>query len=50
MTHELGHVLGYEHDVMGDTLAVGERDLPFDDQADDGTPFDVDPDADTLLS
>jgi uncharacterized repeat protein (TIGR01451 family) len=28
VTHEFGHVLGYEHDVMDATLAVGERDLP----------------------
>jgi hypothetical protein len=30
LTHEFGHVLGYDHDVMGDTLAVGERDLPLE--------------------
>ncbi|MDD1606784.1 MAG: hypothetical protein LUP96_08860, partial [Methylococcaceae bacterium] len=28
LTHEFGHVLGYDHDVMDATLAVGERDLP----------------------
>ena len=29
VTHELGHVLGYDHDVLGATLDVGERHLPF---------------------
>ncbi len=33
VTHELGHVLGYDHDVMDATLAVGERDLPQVDAA-----------------
>jgi hypothetical protein len=28
VTHEFGHVLGYEHDVMDASLAVGERELP----------------------
>jgi len=28
LVHEYGHVLGYEHDVLGENLAVGERDLP----------------------
>ncbi|OTE96639.1 hypothetical protein BCS42_03925 [Crenothrix sp. D3] len=28
VVHEFGHVLGYDHDVMDATLAVGERDLP----------------------
>jgi len=28
VTHEFGHVLGYDHDAMGATLAVGERELP----------------------
>jgi len=28
LVHEYGHVLGYEHDVLGESLAVGERDLP----------------------
>lgn len=28
VAHEFGHVLGYDHDVMDATLAVGERDLP----------------------
>jgi hypothetical protein len=29
MVHEFGHVLGYEHDVLGESLASGERFLPF---------------------
>ena len=31
--HEFGHVLGYQDDVMGASLGLGERDLPF--QTDD---------------
>ena len=27
LTHELGHMLGYDHDVMGESLHVGERYL-----------------------
>ncbi len=27
LTHELGHKLGYDHDVMGESLNVGERHL-----------------------
>jgi hypothetical protein len=34
LTHEFGHVLGYGHDVMGETLNVGGRDLPLGDHAD----------------
>ena len=30
VVHEFGHMLGYEHDVMGATLGVGERHLPFE--------------------
>ena len=30
LTHEYGHILGYDHDVMGETLGVGERHLPLD--------------------
>ena len=30
LAHEYGHILGYDHDVMGDTLGVGERHLPLD--------------------
>jgi hypothetical protein len=30
LTHEFGHVLGFEHDAMGETLGVGERDLPLE--------------------
>ncbi|MCH8920957.1 MAG: hypothetical protein IIA23_09705, partial [Chloroflexi bacterium] len=30
LTHEFGHVLGYGDDVLGDTLAVGDRYLPFE--------------------
>ena len=29
VTHELGHLLGFDHDVMGSTLGVGVRDLDF---------------------
>jgi hypothetical protein len=29
VVHEFGHILGYEHDVMGEALGVGERRLPF---------------------
>ena len=31
LAHEYGHILGYDHDVMGETLRVGERDLPLGD-------------------
>jgi hypothetical protein len=34
LTHEFGHVLGYGHDDMGDTLSIGERDLPLDEAED----------------
>jgi len=27
LTHELGHKLGYDHDVLGESLNVGERHL-----------------------
>jgi uncharacterized repeat protein (TIGR01451 family) len=30
VAHELGHVVGIDHDVMDDDLAVGERDMPMD--------------------
>ena len=30
VSHEFGHILGYEHDVMGATLGIGERHLPFE--------------------
>ena len=30
VTHEFGHVLGYDHDVMDADLAVGEREMPLD--------------------
>jgi len=30
MVHEFGHILGYEHDELGASLAVGERHLPFE--------------------
>jgi hypothetical protein len=49
LTHEFGHVLGYDHDVMGDTLAVGERDLPADDGLDDESPLGMDPEDDLLF-
>ncbi len=29
VVHEFGHMLGYEHDVMGEELGLGERHLPF---------------------
>ncbi|MGL5064895.1 MAG: hypothetical protein ACRC62_33380 [Microcoleus sp.] len=30
VTHEFGHILDYDHDVMGEVLGVGERHLPLD--------------------
>ena len=30
VTHEFGHVLGFDHEVMDADLAVGERELPLD--------------------
>jgi hypothetical protein len=30
VTHEFGHILGYDHDLMGATLGIGERHLPFE--------------------
>jgi hypothetical protein len=30
VTHEFGHILGYDHDAMGEALGVGERHLPLD--------------------
>ena len=35
LTHEFGHVLNYGHDVLGDSLGVGERNMPFEDEADE---------------
>ena len=29
VSHELGHIVGLDHDVMKPTLAVGERQLPW---------------------
>ncbi|WP_372742966.1 hypothetical protein, partial [Neptunomonas sp.] len=49
LTHEFGHVLGYDHDVMGDTLAVGERDLPGDDGLDDISLLGLDVEGDLLF-
>ena len=37
VTHEFGHVLGYDHDVMDADLAVGERELPLDHVANNDT-------------
>jgi len=31
LTHEFGHVLGYDHEIMGESLEVGVRDLPMED-------------------
>ena len=28
VVHEFGHFIGLEHDVLGDTLKIGVRDLP----------------------
>jgi hypothetical protein len=33
LTHEFGHVLGYDHSYLGESLAVGERDMPGDEGA-----------------
>lgn len=33
VTHEFGHVLGLEHDVMGESLGVGDRHLPLEKEA-----------------
>jgi hypothetical protein len=43
LTHEFGHVLGYGHDVLGESLAVGERYLPFENEAEaaDTSAFEV---------
>ena len=30
VVHEFGHILGYDHDLMGATLGIGERLLPFE--------------------
>ncbi len=30
VTHEFGHILGFEHDVMEETLGIGERALPLE--------------------
>jgi hypothetical protein len=30
LTHEFGHILGFDHDDMGEALGVGERHLPLD--------------------
>lgn len=35
VVHELGHQLGYEHDTLGETLALGVRSLPFAHQGND---------------
>jgi hypothetical protein len=29
LTHEFGHILGLDHDVLGETLGVGQRQLPL---------------------
>ena len=53
LTHEFGHVLGHGHEVMPETLGVGERDLPFDDATDslDEAPLSsLDTEADLILS
>ncbi|MFZ9753028.1 MAG: hypothetical protein ACO3B3_05685, partial [Cyanobium sp.] len=34
VTHEYGHILGFDHDVLGASLGISERHLPFEeDQA-----------------
>jgi tyrosinase len=30
LAHEIGHILGYDHSVMGESLGPGERRLPLD--------------------
>ncbi len=49
LTHEFGHVLGFEHDVMGETLGVGERDLPLE-ELDEETLSDLEIEGDLLFS
>jgi hypothetical protein len=35
LTHEFGHILGFDHDDMGEALGVSERHLPLDADAHD---------------
>ena len=37
VVHEFGHLLGLEHDVLGDTLGIGVRDLPSLESGDEDT-------------
>ena len=37
LTHEFGHMLGYDHGVMDADLAVGEREMPLDHVANNDT-------------
>jgi hypothetical protein len=41
VTHEFGHILGLDHDVMGATLGISERHLPFEEDKALRNPFGI---------